>query len=562
MTTGASRPWNLSTVPTRIPVALSRSEEGEASEITYHYLTPGCTITSSFFPAWKNSNDGQPPNDSFPMSTEEQLPPNYGKLDLALRSIGYSFEVAVADVVDNSIDASAKTVAVRLLIQSDGHLDLAIWDNGSGMSSQTLKEAMRFGSDVSQEIERLGKFGLGLKLASLSQAKEVTVVSAKGGRFAGRAWLEHGISKGFTSTVFGPQEAEAIALQLFADRKIKSSGTIVWWSRLYRIGQSHGTSEQHAQKLMQRLENYLSLAFHRFLAGRARKVNIIADIVEAHSGDKGIPMTLDPLDPFGYSAPGAPGFPKDLAVDSTHAKALKIKAHIWPPNSNAPGYKLPGGANSRQGFYFYRNNRLIQGGGWNGIREAEPHSSLARVEIDMVPDFDIAVSLDVKKVEIQLPPDVVASIQRARSDDGMDFKKYMSVADKAYRTRAVIESELPLIPSDGLPADLVAFLRSELRHTSTAKRRDLQIMWKALDKASFFDIDPDAGRLYLNSAYRKRVLHGLSASSADAPVVKCLLFLVLEEALSSERMGSRISKRIEQINRILVRAVKHERVGG
>lgn len=495
------------------------------------------------------------------MSTEEQLPPNYAKLDLALRSIGYSFEVAVADVVDNSIDASAKKVAVRLLTHPDGHLDLAIWDDGSGMNARTLREAMRFGADVSQEIDRLGKFGLGLKLASLSQAKEVTVVTTKAGRWAGRAWLEHGISKGFTCTIYTSQEAEAIALQLFPDRKLKSSGTIVWWSRLYRIGQNHGPSEQHAQKLMRRLENHLSLAFHRFLSGRARKVQLIADMVDAHTSERGIPIILDPLDPFDYNAPGVPGFPTDLTVDPAHRKSLKIKAHIWPPNSNAPGYKLPGGANARQGFYFYRNNRLIQGGGWNGIREAEPHSSLARIEIDMAPDFDVAVSLDVKKVEIQLPADVVESIRQARSKEGIDFKKYMSAADKAYRTRSVIESELPLIPSDGLPADLVAFLRTELRHTSTAKRRDLRIKWKALDKESFFDIDRESGRLYLNTLYRKRVLHGLPASSADAPVLKCLLFLVLEDALSSERMGSRIRERTEQINRILVKAVKHERVG-
>src|SRR5438094_7712633 len=99
------------------------------------------------------------------MSTEELLPPNYDKLDVALRAIGYSFEVAVADVVDNSIDAKAKNVTVRLLTRKDGHLDLAIWDDGCGMGEATLKEAMRFGADVSGDLERLGKFGLGLKLA-------------------------------------------------------------------------------------------------------------------------------------------------------------------------------------------------------------------------------------------------------------------------------------------------------------------------------------------------------------------------------------------------------------
>src|SRR5882724_4411044 len=161
------------------------------------------------------------------MSIEERLPPNYGKLDVALRSIGYSFEVAVADVIDNSIDAQAKNVLVRLINTGDGHLDLAIWDDGCGMGEKTLKEAMRFGADVSQEIERLGKFGLGLKLASLSQAKEVRVVSVAGGKASGRAWTEHGIARGFTSTVFDVAECTDLLKQVLPEHRVASSGTLV-----------------------------------------------------------------------------------------------------------------------------------------------------------------------------------------------------------------------------------------------------------------------------------------------------------------------------------------------
>src|SRR5258705_388504 len=152
------------------------------------------------------------------MSTEEVLPPNYRKLDVALRSIGYSFDAAVADVIDNSIDAKAKNVLVRLITNREGHLDLAIWDDGCGMSEKTLKEAMRFGADVSQEIERLGKFGLGLKLASLSQAREVRVVTVKDDKLSGRAWLEHGIATGFACTIFETSECEQLVAKVVPDR--------------------------------------------------------------------------------------------------------------------------------------------------------------------------------------------------------------------------------------------------------------------------------------------------------------------------------------------------------
>src|SRR5436190_15505374 len=184
------------------------------------------------------------------MSTEEILPPNYRKLDVALRSIGYSFDAAVADVIDNSIDAKAKNVLVRLITNREGHLDLAIWDDGCGMSEKTLKEAMRFGADVSQEIERLGKFGLGLKLASLSQAREVRVISAMNGNLAGRAWTEHGIASGFTSTIFDAAECKDLLAQVVPSGRSTRSGTLVWWSNLYRLSHHQGSSEEHAQKLM------------------------------------------------------------------------------------------------------------------------------------------------------------------------------------------------------------------------------------------------------------------------------------------------------------------------
>jgi hypothetical protein len=498
---------------------------------------------------------------SLKLSIEESLPPNFRKLDVALRSIGYSFEAAVADVIDNSIDARANHVLLRLIVSKGGHLDLAVWDDGEGMSPDVLKEAMRFGSDVSQEIERLGKFGLGLKLASLSQAKEVHVFSAQGNSLAGRAWLEHGIAKGFTCTIFDEKECRKLVGGIVPDQHFSPSGTVVLWSRLYRAG--HFTdAEEHAQKLMHRLEGYLSLAFHRFLSGKARKVRITIDMFDRATGKAGIPLVLDPLDPFAYTQSGHADFPQLMTLAGPYGKSVKMTAHIWPPNSTAPEYKLPGGANSRQGFYFYRNNRLIQGGGWNGMREAEPHSSLARIEVDVATDFDIEVSLDVKKVEIQLPQSLIKAIQAARTASGIEYKKYLSLADNAYRKRQITHAELPLIPSKGIPAKLVATLQSELRITATKRFRELHFVWVKLGEDLFFEIDRDAGCVYLNRCYRQAVLHGMPGSIIDAPLLKCLLFFVLEEAVSSGRMSSRIREHVEKVNRILVEAVKYERIPG
>jgi hypothetical protein len=493
------------------------------------------------------------------MSTQEHLPPNQQKVGAALPSIGYTFEAAVADIVDNSIDAKARSVLVRLVLRRDRQLDLAILDDGVGLSPEGLREAMRFGSDLSQDTNRLGKFGLGLKLASQSQAKQLHVLSAVGSTISGRAWLESGVESDYTNTVYDAQECGEILDKVIPDRRIRPSGTLVWWSRLYRVGHNHANPEELAQKLLRRLENHLALAFHRFLSGRPRSVAITMDIYDERERTAGIPSSLDPLDPFGYDQSGRPGYPLLLELPDGYRERLTLKAHIWPPNSRSPGYKLHGGANNRQGFYFYRNNRLIQMGGWNGMREAEPHSSLARLEVDMAPDFDLEISLDIKKVEIQLPASLVKAIQAAKTSSGTDLKKYLAAAQEAYRKRRPAETELPLIPSVGLPSDLKRFLHSELRIKGTAKHRDLKFQWKRLEADLFFDIDRDTGHLYLNRRYRNQLLHGLAGSAADIPVVKCLLFLALQEALLSERMSARIRDRIDRVNRILTEAVKFER---
>jgi hypothetical protein len=495
------------------------------------------------------------------MAKTEPLAPNFGKLDTALRSIGYTFEVAVADIVDNSIDARASSVLVRLFIRKDGHIDVVVADDGRGMDAGTLREAMRFGADVSAEVDRLGKFGLGLKLASLSQAKELHVITEHNGRVSGRAWLEHGIAKGFESTIYDKRECAAVRREYLPDIDATEARTIVCWSHLYRLGHTAADPSQRAQKLMHKLAKHLALSFHRFLSGAPRRTQISVDIFDQRVGTRGIPLKLDALDPFRYPTSGMQGFPTSMRVQGRYANALKINAHIWPPNSDAPEYKLPGGANARQGFYFYRNNRLIQAGGWNGTREPEPHSSLARIAIDLPPALDVDVSIDVKKVEIQLPLQLTDAIQSAETSRGVDFKRYLALAQDAYRKRRPTGSELPLIPSTGLPAGLRDYLRTELRHAKSAKHRDLSFEWAELDKDHFFDVERDDGKLVLNSRFRRALLRGGKGSPADLPVLKCLLFLVLREIFSSERTGSRMRQEMEQANRILATAARYERGG-
>jgi hypothetical protein len=494
------------------------------------------------------------------MSRTETLEPVYPKLDAALRSIGYSFESAVADIVDNSIDAKAGSVLVRVITYPDAKLGLLVLDDGCGMAEGKLREAMRFGADVDTEISRLGKFGLGLKLASLSQAKALHVISCtEKEQLHGRAWLEHGIHSGFQSTIYDSSECLKIIESAIPDRARSATGTLVVWQDLYRVGSNEPDVDKRAQKLVRSLQVHLSLAFHRFLNGSRPKLRIELDAFDEAEHAAGLPLLVEGLDSFGYPATGNPEFPQELQIESKHADKIRIRLHIWPPNSDLPSYKLPGGANARQGFYFYRNNRLIQGGGWNGLRDAETHASLARVEVDLDPHIDVAVSLDVKKSHAQLPPDLLQAIENGRTGHGVTFKQYMGLADKAYRKREFMAKELPLVPGDGVPTPLQDFLYEQLRLDETRRSRKVNIRWAVFDDDSFFWVDRDEDAIYLNQEYRNRLLHGLRGSSADLPVLKCALFFLLENALYAERTGPGLRERLDLINNVLKKAVRFER---
>ena len=237
-------------------------------------------------------------------------------------------------------------------------------------------------------------------------------------------------------------------------------------------------------------------------------------------------------------------------------KGVKMEAHLWPPKSESPHYKLPGGANKRQGFYFYRNDRLIQAGGWNGLRETEPHSSLARLAIDLQSDADVFLSLDVKKVSLQLPPDFFNSIDKAKGRNGITFNKYLKDANNLYRKHNKPSfKEMPIVPGEGLTKTLQKEAKA-IFGENTAKVRKIDFKWKALGKKIIFEIDNEEDIIYLNKLYRKKILNHSKASSADAPLTKLMLFLLLKDILKRERISKKYRQLMDKYNKSLFLALK------
>lgn len=356
--------------------------------------------------------------------------PSARRLIKSLRDMGYDFASAVADIVDNSLEAGATVVEIEVEFDGDNSW-VRISDNGTGMSAAELKESMRYGSARDYNIGDLGKFGLGMKTASLSQCQRLVVLSKdreRSSRVRGFCWdLDH-IAKTNRWEIIPVDSGNAHPLAMQPLRE--HPGTVVFWQRLDRIlGYAHPYGENARKKLAQmtrEIETHVSMVFHRFLNGevKGRKLRIKVNGNEVSGWD-----------PFASSEANTKKLtPIPLEVHQNgKAGRLVLEPYVLPPQtefSSQDNFRLtagPAGWNQQQGFYIYRANRMIQSGGWSRIRIADEHSKLARVALYFSPDLDEAFKINVAKMKVQLPTEIKGQVSEA-------IKPVVRMAEDSYRS--------------------------------------------------------------------------------------------------------------------------------
>lgn len=232
---------------------------------------------------------------------EVMVEPRAAALIESMRDIGYTLETALADIVDNSISAAASRVTVR--VSPSGPLRIAIIDDGRGMSPEELIAAMRPGSSdprAARAAGDLGRFGLGMKTASFSQCRRMTVVSRQGGRMAAAAWDLDRVAESDRWAVVMPEDPESIP---HVDELI-GDGTLVLWEQVDRVVDDPSTDAGRSE-IDRRLDDavrHLELVFHRFLAGESGLPKVEMDI----NG-----RALEPFDPFHSKHPATQRLPED-----------------------------------------------------------------------------------------------------------------------------------------------------------------------------------------------------------------------------------------------------------
>lgn len=324
---------------------------------------------------------------------EINSPPAAAALMESTRCIGYSFESAVSDIIDNSISAKAKNIWLYSTPSEDPFV--TILDDGDGLTKEELIEAMRYGANPNEKREDtdLGRFGLGLKMASLSQCRCLTVVSKTDSGITSCRWNLDRVIQTDQWTLQILAESEIQNLPSIQDLVKLSHGTLVVWQNLDKIKERAVKVDELMSQTLLSCKKHLSLVFHRFMEPINNPLNIYLN------RDK-----LVPLDPFFTSSTLTRSLPEQTI--SIQDQVVTVKPFVLPPESKmkpADLEKIGGLQRNLQGFWVYRNKRLIIPGTWFRLSKSKELSKLARVRVDIPNSLDSIWDIDVKKSSASVP---------------------------------------------------------------------------------------------------------------------------------------------------------------
>lgn len=358
-----------------------------------------------------------------------KVAPGARRLIQSLTDMGYDLPTAIADLVDNSINADAAEIYVEIMQETEmAPAHIVIMDDGRGMNSIELQEAMRFGTEREYSIEELGKYGLGLKTASLSQCRTMTVVTktrqeqGRRSRLSIAQWdLDHIDATNDWHLRLPEPEQLPHWQQQFVEKRLKNGGTIVIWTDFSKSIPLLETEdvrrrEKEAARLADASSEHLRMVFHRFMEGQVIDSRMVRIYVNE--------CQLIPWDPFckkeKTTALGIVDdfdIPTTITDSKTNRSKITIKPYILPRQKEFSSQEAfrdaagPKNWNDQQGFYFYRNNRLVQAGGWSNIRSRDEHIKGLRIAVDFDSSLDDFFGINITKMRARIPAEIRESLK-------------------------------------------------------------------------------------------------------------------------------------------------------
>lgn len=337
----------------------------------------------------------------------KHIPPRATRMIEGLRDTGYDFNTAMADIIDNSIAAAATNIEIYINMDFSGDVSIYIADNGCGMDEAQLENAMTYGSLERPSPASLGKFGMGLKTASTAFCRQLSVSSRPAGDrgILKARWDLDYIADDAKDWMLQYPDLDEFELELFDKVAKRSSGTVVTWQAVDRLikeyADKRGAAAQRAlRKTIDSLQEHISMVFQRFLdSNYIDTPNVSISINE---------VSVEAWDPFyknNSKTIVAAELTQAVQVNDETSTSFKIGAYILPRKEEFDSdedWRAAKLNNDLQGFYIYRENRLIHYGGWLGMYTTEPHSTLLRIEFSFDHTLDEAFNVDIKKSRILL----------------------------------------------------------------------------------------------------------------------------------------------------------------
>jgi len=349
-------------------------------------------------------------------------PAHAGRTFEALRGIGYDLNASVADLVDNSITPRVGSDVVEIIFKKE--LDqysnkekfiLKVVDNGCGMTNEELWDAMTIGADVGENYgsRDLSRYGFGMKTASLAHCQILNVISKKNNKVSGYKWDLNRLKGKKKWEMYEMDKLETNDIIEKCDVKLGKTWTIVVWKDLFQIEKDYvsyskpAMAENFYYNLIAELKIHLGMVFHRFIDGSIDDNPLTLRINKTD---------IEPWDPFQRHEEYA----KEIEFDddksnfnlSDNDVPVIIKGYIMPNQdqySSPDAWKDGKGLlswNDSQGYYIYRENRIIRYGGYQGIRGKDEHDKLARISIDISREMDKEFKLNVSKNLLQFPAEL------------------------------------------------------------------------------------------------------------------------------------------------------------
>jgi anti-sigma regulatory factor (Ser/Thr protein kinase) len=485
----------------------------------------------------------------------KKVVPHDPKLADLVSQVDYEMAAAIAELLDNSIDAGAKNLLIRF-VRTKGRLkEILVIDDGKGIDEKDFDKAMTYARQREYESNDTGMFGIGLKSSSLAIADELYVYShVPRKNSSGRCWTKESAKKQELYIIPSDQADEMFqAINPSLPWENYKSGTIVRWVKVKDFERIVDSAEfdAYASREMIKIENRIGLLFHRLLESEGRSLQIYLDIQDQETGQIFAQRTIKPINPFKYPKTGCKGYPKKFVIKVGNRKTVEAIAHIWPKGMKSKEFKIPrdnhAGAAESQGLYIYRNDRLLVAGGWKGLKNPEAHQSLARMEINIDSSVTDSVEVSFNKANVNFPGSVATAIKNSSSRDGTSFDQWISKAEEVNRTQIKTEPKINLPrPKKGLPA---AVQKSFSKESQTGD--DVHIEWKKLNPDVVFKLSSQQEKLYVNSLYKNQLSTGI-ATDKNATCVPLTLLLIAINDLIGKRQTPKVKALNTAIQKVLL----------